>query len=198
MDDALNSAFRESPRTGLPSARLQLSLRDLRLRDSVHATARLRESWATLVEDPRFHELVLEALCAGLGLGGAHWWEMFRLRLLPRVLSRITIAEADRWKAVEGAFESGTATDADVQHAATFLILDLWLWVTRCYKRAEESYFLHLAELTRGSNLPELRVAHCLRDIGYGDKSAVARLRAMIRSKDPATRRVFRDAFVSN
>jgi hypothetical protein len=38
-------------------------------------------------------------------------------------------------------------------------------------------------------------VAHCLRDIAHGDKSRSADLKKMVKSNDPAYRRLFEEAF---
>lgn len=96
---------------------------------------------------------------------------------------------------MEATFESGSPTEADVHHAATFLILDIWLWVTECYAEPRASRFHNLAQLTRKNPAPELRIAHCLRDIAQGDESREPDLKAMLTSQDPATRRMFVDAF---
>ena len=142
---------------------------------------------------------MLDVVCDLLGLSpSAHWWEMLRLRLLPQIPARITIANPELWQSVELAFESGKATEADVHHAATFLLLDIWLWVTGCYDLPRASRFHNLAELTRASTAPELRIAHCLRDIAHGNESREADLRAMLGSEDPATRRLFIDSFWIN
>ena len=119
---------------------------------------------------------------------------MLRLRVLPRIPSRITIADPELWKDTEDSFRKGRATEADVHHAACFLLLDIWLWVTECYAQPKDSRFRGLVELTRGHSAPELRVAHCLRDIAHGSKSREADLGAMLESADPATRRMFVEA----
>jgi hypothetical protein len=80
-------------------------------------------------------------------------------------------------------------------HAATFLLLDIWLWVTECYDEPRASRFHNLAELTRASAAPELRIAHCLRDIAHGKESREADLRAILESKTSTTRRLFIDSF---
>jgi len=130
-------------------------------------------------------------------VSGPRWWEMLRLRLLPRVPSRITMTDRTKWAAVEKAFRSGSAQAAHVHHAATFLLFDAWLFVTRSIQSPAESPFLALARLTQSIDAPELRVAHCLRDIAYGHEGAEAELRALMRSQDPATHRMFQEALVS-
>lgn len=55
--------------------------------------------------------------------------------------------------------------------------------------------FDRLAILTRRDRTPELRIAHCLRDIAFGNKSRIDDFRSMLTSSDPELRRVFVDAF---
>ena len=151
-----------------------------------------RPGWDFVLSDATTHG----ALIDGVGLKGSpHWWEAIRLRLLPQIPGRITIANADLWRSVELAFASDQASEADIEHAAVFLLLDIWLWLTKSYQKREASQFRRLAGLTRGHSAPQLRVAHCLRDIAHGDESREADLSAMMQSDDPATQRMFVDAF---
>lgn len=170
-----------------------------RARAGDRARARLSgepDPWGDVLGDPAAHGPMLDVICDLLNLvPRSHWWEMLRLRLLPQIPSRITIANPTLWQSVELAFQSGNVTEADVQHAATFLLLDIWLWVTECYKEPQASRFHQLAELTRASAAPELRITHCLRDIAHGNEAREADLQAMLQSKDPATRRMFIDSF---
>ena len=154
------------------------------------------DDWQTLAGSPSFCESLLELLCTGLRVEGPHWSEMLRLRLLPRIPTRITITDRAKWALVEQAFRFGSAKHADIHHAATFLLFDAWLFATRSIGEAAESPLLAIAELTREDAAPELRVAHCLRDIAYGRMAGETELRALLRSEDPATRRMFEEALV--
>ena len=155
-----------------------------------------RPGWDFVLSDATTHGALIDGLCHLVGLKGSpHWWEAIRLRLLPQIPGRITIANADLWRSVELAFASDQASEADIEHAAVFLLLDIWLWLTKSYQKREASQFRRLAGLTRGHSAPQLRVAHCLRDIAHGDESREADLSAMMQSDDPATQRMFVDAF---
>jgi hypothetical protein len=169
------------------------------MRDSVNVV-RDREidlgyHWTAAVDNAAFHKPVLDVLCALLKLG-PHWWEMLRVRLLPRIPSLITVTDPQRWISVEEAFASDRATRADAQHAATFLLLDAWLCETQYHSQPNDSRFHRLASLTRESRDPELRIANCIRDIALGDKSRTRDLRAILRSRDPAVRQMLVDAFL--
>jgi hypothetical protein len=48
-----------------------------------------------------------------------------------------------------------------------------------------------LADQTRGRAEAPLRIAHCLRDLTYGDESRAGDLKAMVESDDPAYREIF-------
>jgi hypothetical protein len=74
------------------------------------------------------------------------------------------------------------------------LIHDFWLYFHGYHNNLESSPFTRLAELTQNLNFPPLHLAHCLRDLAYGDKNRTADLKAMVKSTDPAYQQMFRDA----
>lgn len=152
-------------------------------------------SWIFVLENPHAHDPILKFLCDALELSPqAHWSEFIRLRLLPQIPARITIAQPARWRQVEVAFEQGSAAESDVHHAASIILLDIWLWVTHSYENPQDSPFKQLADLTYEIDAPELRVAHCIRDIAHGKRSRQAELAAMVKSKDPVLHRLFQQA----
>jgi len=74
-------------------------------------------------------------------------------------------------------------------------LVDADLWVLGVYEKAEESPLRRLAYLTRESAFPALRIAHCIRDVSYGDVSRVEELKSMIESGDEEYRSLFREAY---
>ena len=110
---------------------------------------------------------------------------------LPNVPERITIFDESVWKQVEKAFEEGEAGETEIYSAAWQLIFDSWLYIFEYYKSPDGSMFTHLAELTREVDAPPLRIAHCIRDLAYGDRSRSADLVSMVRSDDPEYRSIF-------
>jgi hypothetical protein len=51
--------------------------------------------------------------------------------------------------------------------------------------------FAELADLTRNRDDAPLRIAHCIRNLAYGDESHNNDLTAMVASDDPAYREIF-------
>jgi len=110
------------------------------------------------------------------------------------VTTRITFTDPYVWQRTEAAFAQQLAEESDYLYAASQLLLDVWLWITGCHSSVNESPFLILAKLTRQIDFPPSHIAHCIRDIAYGDKPRVKDLEAMIHSKDPAYRTIFVEA----
>jgi hypothetical protein len=138
---------------------------------------------------------IIEMICETLELSPKSLWcEALRVRFLPRVPARITLTNPNVWHRTLPAFRNNVATAADCSSAAAQLLLDVWLYVTDAISLREESPFAALASLTRQSTVAELRIAHCIRDLAYGDNSRADDLRAMVESDDPELVRVFRRA----
>jgi hypothetical protein len=68
------------------------------------------------------------------------------------------------------------------------------MWITECYPAPEQSPFVRLVAITRQDPLLELRVAHCLWDIAFGNEQRIADLKAMVNSEEPELKRLFVDA----
>jgi hypothetical protein len=81
------------------------------------------------------------------------------------------------------------------RHAASQLLFDIWLFLSGCVNSKEESPFAGLAKLTSQHPSVYLRVAHCLRDLAYGDGSGADLLYEMLNTDDPEYQQLFRDAF---
>ena len=142
------------------------------------------------------HLLLLETLCNLLNLTPRpQWREALRLRGLPQVPERITLTDPRLWQRTEGAFAHHRADEVDYLHAASQLLCDVCLWYTGYHDERDQSPFASLAELTRHIDSPPLRVAHCVRDLAYGDASRADDLLTMACSEEPEYRRLFEEVF---
>jgi hypothetical protein len=125
------------------------------------------------------------------------WWEALRERFFSLVPLRLALFEAGRWKEVEAAFENEKAGDAEMYRAAWELIYDGWRYSTYYHDHPDEvikpegTDVSRLVELTRNNEAPPLRIAHCLRDMGYGNSKREKDLEALMESDDPAYREIF-------
>ena len=152
--------------------------------------------WKSVMDDPALHSLPLEILCDLLNLAPrSQWWEALRLRGLPQVPGRITLTDPGVWQRTEEAFASHGAGETDCLHAASQLLLDVALWFAGTHNHPDQSPFTSLVRLTRHVDAPPLRVAHCIRDLAYGDTFKENDLVAMVHSTEPAYRRLFEAAF---
>jgi hypothetical protein len=150
----------------------------------------LNPQWPTDLEP------IIGPLCDLLALEPRpHWWEVLRLRVLPRVPEKITLVTPHAWRATRQSFSEGIYTDFACSEAAAQLLFDIGLWLLGIFEDSKESPFAALAELTRHIDSAPLRVAHCLRDLAYGDESRTKDLIAMVQSEDPTYRRLFEAAF---
>ncbi len=149
-----------------------------------------------VIRDVELHGPILDLLCDIFRLSPpAPWWAALRVRWLPRVPERITLVNPEIWRRTLQAFRDSTADEADCRHAASQLLLDIWLYLTHCIDSPKQSPFAKLTALTRSHDSACLKVAHCLRDIAYGDESRTKALTAMIQSDVPGCRQLFRRAF---
>ena len=125
----------------------------------------------------------------------AAWFEAIRRRLLPRLADRFHWLKQATWLATEQAFREQRAKHRDVKQAAYELLLDGWLFIGEAFDRPEDSPFAAIAELTREHPSAELRLAHCLRDLCFGDESRADDLVNMVQSPDPDMRQLLVDCF---
>jgi hypothetical protein len=143
------------------------------------------------------------------------WFEALKAVFLPSVPRRMWLIEARWWKDTCGAFETGNITESEVYAAAWQLMLDSVLYICEyyepdvdhlrkrlAYKNGEvaehthafadlRTLFSELADHTRDCDAAPLRIAHCIRDLAYGDESRAKDLLAMVESNDPAYREIF-------
>lgn len=148
------------------------------------------------LDNPNVYSPILETVCDLLGLQQRpHWIEALRIGVLPHVPGRITLTNPAIWRRTLKAYRSGLATQSDHEHAASQLLLDNWLFMVSYHNDKKSSPFRELAELTREIDAPLLRIAHCLRDLVYGNENRTQDLVVMVQSDDPAYVRIFEDAF---
>lgn len=149
--------------------------------------------WNIILSKPRFYNSLLYTFFIILGVK-THtffWIEALRVNFLPKIPERITLFDESKWKQVEQAFEKGNFGETEVYSAAWQLMFDSWLYIFGNHNTREESIFEHLAQLTQNIDAPPLRIAHCIRDLAYGDKSRANDLAAMVNSNDPRYREIF-------
>ncbi|HEX8652002.1 MAG TPA: NACHT domain-containing protein [Pyrinomonadaceae bacterium] len=171
---------------------------DPRMRELVDQLARTRneELWQSLLLIPSLQNLILDGLCDTLDLKpNTQWWEALRVDFLPNVPQSVLTYTESEWKRVERAFAEGTAGETEVYNAAWQLIFDAWLYLAEFDQSQNESIFSSLVELTRNNDEPPLRIAHCLRDLAYGDESRIGDLVTMVNSDDPAYREIFETCY---
>ncbi len=120
------------------------------------------------------------------------WMEAIRTRFLPRVPRLIApFYEPSTWALVEKALVEGERRSEKVYAAAWLLLIDSWLWLYEGFDQPGDSPFASLATATREIDEPALRIAHCIRDLAYGDASRSDDLVALVRSEDPGYRSIF-------
>jgi hypothetical protein len=150
--------------------------------------------WSWAVSNAKFEKYYLDLLCDTFKLKPRmHWEEALRTLFLTSVPERMDFMDPESWRAVEERYESGLLNAGDDDYAAWLLLLDSWLWLGELYQTPQDSNFVRLASLTRSSAAPSLCFAHCIRDLAYGDESRTQDLVDMVRSEEPAYRRMFEE-----
>jgi hypothetical protein len=153
----------------------------------------IQDLWLKAKGTPQFSTDLLDLVQVGLDLEPSGLWQgALRTRFLPQVPERLPLYRPETWERVASSFDAGAANDSDHYAAAWMLLHDLWLSAT--YPEPDNSPFADLAASTRNLDHPALRVAHCLRDLGYGGQDRVKELVEMVGTTDPAYRALFRDA----
>ena len=148
--------------------------------------------WRLINSTPELYNPILDILCIVFETKPkSHWWEALRVGFLPKIPTRITLFNEAKWKQVEQAFEKGNFGETEIYSAAWQLIFDCWLFFIGYHNTREESTFEHLAQLTQNIDAPPIRIAHCIRDLAYGDESRADDLVAMVKSDDPRYREIF-------
>jgi hypothetical protein len=153
-------------------------------------------SWPIILSKLEFHGSILNILCDIFALEPRpQWREALRVHFLPSVPQRIKFFDQTTWEQVKTAFEKGKASKAEIYTAASLLLFDAGLYVFGYYTSKDESMFTHLADVTREVNVPPLCIAHCIRDLAYGDESRIEDFVSMAASDNPAYREIFEAAY---
>lgn len=143
------------------------------------------------------HSQVINTLCDTLRLQSrAQWWEALRVDFAPKIQYRIPQLNGKMWRQVESSFGDKKADEAEEFVAAWQLLFDSWLYIYECYNSPKDSPFEKLAVLTSSSAAPALRIAHCIRDLAFGDKSRIGDFMRMADSDEPAYRSIFERCYL--
>jgi hypothetical protein len=152
--------------------------------------------WQSILATPEFHSFILDLLCDIFTLEPQpQWWEALRVQFLPNIPKRVNLYNESLWHKVEKSFEKEKPGEFEIYFAAWLLIFDAWLYVLEYYTTKDESIFAHLADITREVDVPPLCIAHCIRDLAYGDESRTEDLKVMINSDDPEYRKIFETVY---
>jgi hypothetical protein len=172
--------------------------------------------WRAASSNPQFITLIHHFLCQRLNLNPMPlWFETMTVLYLPTIPRRMAEINAGWLRETHHVFETGQVAESDIYAAALQLILDGGLFMLGYYEPPEQwrnleldptdalsekykseaaeikSQFERLVELTRKSASVPIRIAHCIRDLAYGDESRAQDLRAMVMSDDPDYRDLF-------
>jgi hypothetical protein len=151
--------------------------------------------WSMALNDPRFLNSLTALLLLGFNLNPAHLWrEALQHCFVPKIPERLWLHRPDTWERTAASFAEGSASNNDLFAAAWMLLHDLWLHLEHNNAGPDASPFADLARLTRDVDHPALRIAHCLRDLAYGDEDRAGDLAAMVASDDPSYQELFREA----
>ncbi|MGC1121163.1 MAG: NACHT domain-containing protein [Candidatus Methanofastidiosia archaeon] len=151
--------------------------------------------WGILLTNGEFCTFVLDLLCFMFKLEPhPQWSEALRVQFLPRIQDRVTFYQEETWEKVEDSFEKENAGRTEEYLAASLLILDTSLFIYGYHESEDKSAFRNLADLTRELDVPPLRIAHCIRDLAYGDESHIEDLVSMVKSDDPEYQEIFEAA----
>jgi energy-coupling factor transporter ATP-binding protein EcfA2 len=146
------------------------------------------------------------------------WGEALKVSQLTMLPDRQPLVEPAIWRSTLDAFANGTPHEQAIWMAACQLFLDGLLYTLGFYEPKNqwmhdmgypnESIAAHrataakvgvslaeLAAMTRHRPDPALRIAHCIRDLAYGDESRAEDLKAMVESDDPEYHQIFVDCY---
>ncbi|HEX8264511.1 MAG TPA: NACHT domain-containing protein [Pyrinomonadaceae bacterium] len=167
---------------------------------SVQKKSRIRMSipysngsvWSNILGSPSHYSYILDVICTIFNLKPTpHWWEALRIHFLPIVPKRIKLFKEVEYKKLEKEIFEGNIVETNIYKAAWFLLFDSWLYTNGIYDSSEQSRFKQLAALTKSNDAPPLRIAHCIRDLSFGDTSRAVDLVDMANSSDSEYREIF-------
>ena len=191
--DVIRALHAQSLNRALARARARARTSDLAL----DLNRRLKLLWKGIPKDVKYSGAIIDHYCDVFKLKPKiHWQEALRIGFLPKV--SVILAQfysRDYWAKVEKAFTDKRIRKAQIYAAAWLLLIDTWLWIYKCIDEPHNSPFIRLAELTRDAGEAPLIIAHCIRDLAYGNKKRIDDLVAMVNSDDPAYRDIFRRCY---
>jgi len=161
--------------------------------DRALAVASEEGDWRVILAAPDLYNRLLDVLCETFALEPrTQWLEALRVGFLPEVPQRLaSFFDQALLEEAEKAFSENAADEAQNYYAGSQLLFDSWLYIFGFYQSRDETIFGDLVELTRGKDVPQLRIAHCIRDLAYGDESRADDLVSMVQSDDPEYRSIF-------
>jgi len=148
--------------------------------------------WQEFLKEPKAVSELSKNICLIFDLKPElPWREAIERKFLPTVPDRIDFMKKSHWQQTYTNIKKGSSEPKDIYAAAWQLLFDVWLWCFEFYKTPEQSPFAEMAALTKHHDAAPLKIAHCLRDLAFGDESRTDDLIQMVKSKDPAFREIF-------
>ncbi|HEX7335021.1 MAG TPA: NACHT domain-containing protein [Pyrinomonadaceae bacterium] len=158
---------------------------------------RLEDFGSELFSDPSIYTSILQVICDAVRLESrAQWWEALRVDFIPRIHLRIPQLDKNYWSKVEASFSRTAVNETKEFIAAWLLIFDAWLYIHESYNYPTDSPFKNLANLTKDSDAAPLNIAHCIRDLAFGDETRNVDLINMVRSSDRKFQSIFENCYV--
>ena len=150
------------------------------------------EFWQKALTYSKTSDFILDLLIGVFDLKPEpHWRDALRSSFLPSIPQRNILFEKEIWNDVEISFKQGHASKLEKYFASWQLILDAWLKDNVKSDLINIDVFSQINELTRELDDPCLRIAHCIRDIAYGNNDRLKDLSRMVNSKDLAYKSIF-------
>jgi hypothetical protein len=152
--------------------------------------------WQGVLTTPSLYRPILDFILDTFSLEPrTQWFEALRIRFLATIPKQLMPFDQESWTEIASAFENNKFGKREVYTAASQMLMDAWLKVQGFYASKAPSLVERLAYLTSRIESPPLRIAHCIRDIAYGDEIRVGDLRTMVRSGEPDYRAIFERCF---
>jgi hypothetical protein len=123
------------------------------------------------------------------------WTEFLRARVLPSLPRRAKLHDEELWATTTGRMRSSSFSDLDQWLAARHILVEADFVSLGVFDASKPNPLTGLAEATRDSEFPAIRIAHAIRDISYKKESGIGDLRALLGSGDSAYRSIFRGAY---
>lgn len=130
--------------------------------------------WQVFSNTPRLHEPLLQLACDTFNLNPRlFWWEALRNEMVHKDFSILDIFNEITIKKIESSFVDGTESELEIFIASCQIIFDTWLYMSNYYEEQSPSMFRDIIAITKDSIHKPIRLAHCVRDIAYGDNSKI-------------------------